>query len=277
LAINREETAFELFCNLNQLHMSLYSVCAVPAAPVYRSNHHTHEMINQVLFGEFMQVVEMQKHWTKIKTLHDGYEGWVLGSQLMMISEQQATELPVWVLTNRNDAIQIEDGLMNIPVGSSLPGYNGRKGELGELSYEYSGTNALSPDDRLMNKDVIGKLALNWQNAPYLWGGRTLMGVDCSGFTQVIFKVGGVSLLRDAHQQALQGRVVDFLQEAVPGDLAFFDNEEGQIIHVGILLSGSEIIHAFGKVRIDTIDNAGIINRTTGLRTHRLRIIKRYV
>jgi gamma-D-glutamyl-L-lysine dipeptidyl-peptidase len=277
LTINGEETAFELFCNINQLLMTLYSVCSVPTAPVYRNNNHTHEMINQVLFGETMEVMEVEKHWTKIKTLHDGYEGWVLGNQLMMISEKQATDLAVWVLTNRNDTIQIEGGLMNIPMGSSLPGYKEGKGELGGLSYEYSGTDALSPDKRLSNKDFIGKLALNWQNAPYLWGGRTLMGVDCSGFTQVIFKICGVSLLRDAHQQALQGRVVDFLQEVVAGDLAFFDNEEGQIVHVGILLGRSEIIHAFGKVRIDTIDNAGIINRTTGLRTHQLRIIKRYV
>lgn len=234
-------------------------------------------MINQVLFGETMEVLEVEKHWTKIKTLHDGYEGWVLSNQLAMIAEHEATAHSGWILSGSDNAIEIENSLMRVPMGSSLPAYKEGQGALGDLAYEYRGADVMSLDKVVVDTNFISKLALAWQNAPYLWGGRTLMGVDCSGFTQVVYKIYGVKLLRDAYQQALQGKVVDFLQEAVCGDLAFFDNEEGKIIHVGILLSSSEIIHAFGKVRIDTIDNAGIINRTTGLRTHQLRIIKRYV
>jgi cell wall-associated NlpC family hydrolase len=114
-------------------------------------------------------------------------------------------------------------------------------------------------------------------NSTYLWGGRSVFGIDCSGFTQSVFKFLNVHLLRDAQQQATQGELVAFLQQAHCGDLAFFDDGEGHIIHVGILLNAHEIIHAAGKVRIDKIDNQGIIEADTGQRTQRLRIIKRYV
>jgi cell wall-associated NlpC family hydrolase len=118
-----------------------------------------------------------------------------------------------------------------------------------------------------------------WLDAPYLWGGRTVLGVDCSGFAQNIYKVMDIHIARDAHEQALQGHAVGFLQEAVPGDLAFFDDEEGKIIHVGILLSESEIVHAAGgtgKVQIDKIDNEGIVRSDNGQRTHKLRVIRRH-
>jgi cell wall-associated NlpC family hydrolase len=124
--------------------------------------------------------------------------------------------------------------------------------------------------------DAIRKTSLTYLDVPYLWGGKSKNGIDCSGFSQQVFKTFGIKLPRDAYQQAELGEVVGFLLEAQCGDLAFFDNEEGRITHVGIMLSSDEIIHAAGKVRIDKIDNQGIINSETGARTHKLRIIKRY-
>jgi gamma-D-glutamyl-L-lysine dipeptidyl-peptidase len=122
----------------------------------------------------------------------------------------------------------------------------------------------------------IRSVAMRYSDVPYIWGGKSKCGIDCSGFAQQVFKQFGIKLPRDSHQQAGLGEVVGFLAEVQTGDLAFFDNEEGRITHVGIMLSHDEIIHASGKVRIDKIDNQGIINAETGVRTHKLRIIKRY-
>ncbi len=132
----------------------------------------------------------------------------------------------------------------------------------------------LTGSANIPNGELIIELTMKWLNAPYLWGGRTIFGVDCSGFVQVNFKMMGIDLPRDAWQQAQEGRTVKKLKEAVCGDLAFFDDNE-EIVHVGILLSSDQIIHSAGKVRIDTIDKKGIINSDTGKRSHRLRLIKR--
>jgi gamma-D-glutamyl-L-lysine dipeptidyl-peptidase len=114
-------------------------------------------------------------------------------------------------------------------------------------------------------------------NSPYLWGGKTPFGIDCSGFTQMAYKLAGIKLRRDAWQQAEQGHTINLLEETEPGDLAFFDNDEGNIVHVGIILRDHKIIHAAGKVRIDSIDHYGINNKELKKYTHKLRLIKRMV
>jgi gamma-D-glutamyl-L-lysine dipeptidyl-peptidase len=166
-------------------------------------------------------------------------------------------------------------GPMNVTIGSHLTGYIPQTRELWEPEIEYLGS----------VKDIKGQYdgsrilrsAKEWWNAPYLWGGKTIFGVDCSGFVQTVFKTFGIKLLRDAYQQAEQGSLINDLSKAREGDLAFFKNENGKVIHVGILMDKENIIHASGKVRADKIDDEGIINSETGKRTHWLHSIKRII
>ena len=126
-------------------------------------------------------------------------------------------------------------------------------------------------------KSDLVKTAFMYLNAPYLWGGKTPFGIDCSGFTQMVYKLNGYSLLRDASQQATQGEALSFIEESEAGDLAFFDNDEGVITHVGIIMEDNYIIHSSGKVRIDRLDHLGIFNPDTQRHTHKLRVIKKYI
>ncbi|MGK0175927.1 MAG: cell wall-associated NlpC family hydrolase, partial [Ulvibacter sp.] len=127
------------------------------------------------------------------------------------------------------------------------------------------------------NKENLINTAFMYLNTPYLWGGKTPFGIDCSGLTQMVYKLCGYKLLRDASQQAMQGEVLSFIEESEPGDLAFFDNSEGDIVHVGIIMKDNYIIHAHGKVRIDRIDHSGIYNIDTRRHTHKLRVIKKII
>jgi cell wall-associated NlpC family hydrolase len=131
------------------------------------------------------------------------------------------------------------------------------------------------PETISYDKSNLIENALLFLNAPYLWGGRTPLGIDCSGFTQLIYRMNGFDLLRDASQQATQGEVLSFIEESEPGDLAFFDNNEGAITHVGLIMSDNYIIHAHGKVRIDRLDQSGIFNVEKKVHTHKLRVIKK--
>ena len=136
---------------------------------------------------------------------------------------------------------------------------------------ELIGTNGIN------EKDDLVKTAFLYLNAPYLWGGKTPFGIDCSGFTQMVYKLNGYKLLRDVSQQATQGEALSFIEESQPGDLAFFDNSEGEIVHVGIIMKDNYIIHAYGKVRIDRLDQSGIYNTEARKHTHKLRVIKKII
>ncbi|MDZ4809831.1 MAG: C40 family peptidase [Bacteroidota bacterium] len=252
-----------------------YAVIAVPAAPVRRKPNHRKEMVSQLLFGESVIVLKTEGNlWVKIRSLHDGYEGWVTNTMLESVDEMIAKSANTFATTDMLSIISIDNGQMNIPVGSSLPFFDNGKGRLGNVDYSFSG-HYFKRDEQRPSGELVKQLSEKWLNAPYLWGGRTPLGVDCSGFVQVIFKLMGIDLPRDAWQQAQEGKTVKKFADLQPGDLAFFDNKE-DIVHVGILLGDGLVIHSSGKVRIDGIDKKGITNKKTGSPNIRLRAIKRY-
>jgi hypothetical protein len=234
-------------------------------------------MVSQFLFGECCIVTVVEKTgWIKVVSKPDAYTGWCSQAHFQEIDEEQyyweANSLTAdWV-----NEVDFNGYKMQVPFGSSLTAMqNGHVLWRKNIVY-YSG-NVWEPAAAKRDVKTIKQLAFKFLNTSYLWGGRSVFGIDCSGFTQSVYKFLNIPLLRDAQQQATQGELVGFLQEAHCGDLAFFDDEEGLIIHVGILLNAHEIVHAAGKVRIDKIDNEGIVEADTGIRTQRLRIIKRYL
>lgn len=251
-----------------------YAIITVPAAPVRRKARHQAEMTNQLLFGESVRIIKEKKGvWVKVRGLHDQYEGWLTSHMITEVKEDEARISAEHVSAGPFDKIKLGEQSMLIPAGVTLPLLSGSEGHIGSLLYHFEG-NAIKRSNEQFSTEQLWNTTTAWLNAPYLWGGRTHMGVDCSGFVQVCFKILGKDLPRDAWQQAQEGETIQKLKEAEPGDLIFFDDRD-EIVHVGILLSTDKIIHAAGKVRIDLMDKKGIIHADTGKRTHSLRVIKR--
>jgi hypothetical protein len=252
-----------------------YAVVSVPAAPVRRKPMHRKEMVSQLLFGETIKVLKTKGDlWVKVRSMHDGYEGWMTNSMLEAVDEATAATRSVFAGTSLLNTISIGDKKLNVPVGSSLPFFENGKGKLATEEYSFDGE-YYKTDEQMPSAELVKKLTGQWLNAPYLWGGRTPLGVDCSGFVQVIYKLMGIDLPRDAWQQAQEGKAVKKFADSQAGDLVFFDNKE-DIVHVGILLGDGQVIHASGKVRVDPIDKKGITNKQSGLQNSRLRAIRRY-
>ena len=251
-----------------------YAVCKVPVAPLRAEPAHRSEMVSQLLLAEAALILEESKDFIKLQCLYDGYEGWCQRSQLAITDTWDNNSQPASFTSDWINSITINSIPAHVPMGIPVLTAENARHLSGVLRIDYGKAATLSTTKPEVT--AIRKLAEQALNTPYLWGGRSVFGIDCSGFTQLIFRYFNITLLRDAYLQAGQGEVVGFLQEARCGDLAFFDNAEGRITHVGILLNDQEIIHSAGNVRIDKIDSAGIVNVDTGLRTHQLRIIKRY-
>jgi gamma-D-glutamyl-L-lysine dipeptidyl-peptidase len=256
-----------------------YAVVSVPAAPLRRMDDHRSEMTSQLLFGETMRILKRRRKgrhtWFKVRGMHDGYEGWLTGTLIQETEKPAEQENAGFVTADLLNLVTIDGQKMHVPVGSSLPSFNGGIGWLGNREYEYTGI-YYKTGEQSFSPEWLKQLTLSWINAPYCWGGRTPLGVDCSGFVQVIYKLMGVSLPRDAWQQAQEGKPVRRFKDAQPGDLAFF-NERDEIVHVGILLGDEEVIHASGKVRMDGITKKGIIHSETKKRTLRLRAVRRVI
>jgi hypothetical protein len=247
-----------------------YGIINLSIVPLREFPQDTSEMISQVLYGEHFKLLEQRKKWSRIRLAFDNYEGWIDNKQFIEISKESYLEIgklkPTYCL-DLVEVVQNKNGqLLTLPIGASVHSTK-------YLNHEYDG-NCISGKQKKSNLIIT---ALNYLNAPYLWGGKTPFGIDCSGLTQMVYKINGYSLLRDASQQATQGEALSFIEESEPGDLAFFNNEEGAITHVGIIMKDNYIIHAHGKVRIDRLDQTGIYNSERRTHTHKLRVIKKII
>lgn len=253
-----------------------YAVCCVPVSPMRAEASHRVEMVSQQLFGEKSIIIESAPdNWVKIALKYDGYEGWVQQSHVTEIDEEHYLNVDKDLTADWLNEVDYNGHIMFVPMGSSLSAFKNGKAFWRKNSVHFKGK-VWNPEEIKITPKIIKQIAFKFLNTTYLWGGKSVFGIDCSGYAQMTYKFLNKYLPRDAWQQAENGEVVNFLQEAVCGDLAFFDNDEGRITHVGILLNDHEIIHSSGKVRIDKIDTQGILNLETKQRTHKLRIIKRY-
>ena len=254
-----------------------YGICNLSIVPLRSEPTDKAELVSQILFGEHFKVLEIRKKWSKIRLAFDKYEGWIDNKQYEQFPKEHyeyLTKKPLALAGNLIDFISTKNNeLMTIPMGANLPNFDNNSFSIGSTTYSYEGDVLQGKKD----KENIINTAFLFLNSPYLWGGKTPFGIDCSGFSQMVYKLNGYTLLRDASQQATQGEVLSFIEESEPGDLAFFDNEEGMITHVGIIMKDNYIIHAHGKVRIDRLDHSGIYNAETRRHTHKLRVIKKII
>lgn len=253
----------------------MYGICNLAIIPLRIEPNDRSEQVSQVLFGDHFEILEHLKQWFKIRLQYDNYEGWIDSKQCQIISENDFNEISNTPQILNHDLVEYvttkDNLLLPIPIGSSLSFLNFDGINLNGFEFEGFKVTGIKPKNELI------KTAYMYLNAPYLWGGKTPFGIDCSGFTQMVYKLNGYKLLRDAWQQSTQGEALSFIEESEPGDLAFFDNEEGKIIHVGIIMNDNYIIHASGKVRIDRLDHLGIYNAETNRHTHKLRVIKKII
>lgn len=250
-----------------------YGVCKHPIIPGRAEPSDKSEQVTQLLFGESYTVLDSQKKWVLIELNTDHYQCWIDKKQHTEIDEKEHLRINDRNNKRCGDAIgfvtDAQGKRFAIPCSAPLPGYNDGSFTLAGHKYEFDGRIARHDTESLIrhSKRLI--------HAPYLWGGKTIFGIDCSGFVQVVFNCAGIDLPRDAYQQAEIGDPVDFVGTARAGDLVFFDNDEGRIIHVGMLLDSETIVHASGSVRIDKIDHNGIYNADEQAYTHKTRIIRR--
>ncbi|HHL51918.1 MAG TPA: hypothetical protein ENJ39_00950 [Flammeovirgaceae bacterium] len=253
-------------------------VCRLSAVPVRVKPLDSAEMVTQLLFGDHYSVFEENNRgtWVRIKMHFDGYEGWIDRKQHYPISEEyfnQINSTDYKVCLDKTATILFRKQTLTILIGSVLPiaanelfkmeeqlAFNGESKSLGEI----------------WGFDRLKQVAFRYLHAPYLWGGRTPFGIDCSGFTQIVFKICGYHLERDSPMQARQGTAVKTLRQAEPGDLCFFGSKT-KITHVGLLLEDNRIIHASGQVRIDDLTEDGIIHSESGVKTHNLNCIRRII
>lgn len=257
-----------------------YGICLLSVVPCRKEANNTSEMLTQLLFGEHYKVIEQTEDWIKICIAYDQYECWINSKQHTKIPESTYKLLEIQSAVLSSELIQLitnkSTGLtFPVLIGSTLPGYINRECKVDLHSFLFEG-NTVSTAYKKAKSNLIDTAKL-FLNAPYLWGGRSLFGIDCSGFTQLVYKLNGYKLPRDAWQQAEAGSPLSFVEEAVTGDLAFFDNEEGKIVHVGIVIDNQHIIHASGKVRIDKFDHYGIFQTENKKYSHMLRVIKRII
>ncbi len=255
-----------------------YAYCNVPLMPVRSEPSHRAEQVNQLLFGEKVEIQEVNnKDWARIASAWDDYEGWCKPSQLKVVQKKEYQKATKYFSASHSGKLVMPEQEMLLPLGSELVSM--KAGSLVPVNEagKFKGKKQVM-SKAVLTGDSLKSAVMKYLHAPYLWGGRSATGLDCSGLSQMAYKLCNHRLPRDASQQALSGELVDFLQHARCGDLAFFDEKEGKINHVGILLDTQTIIHATetsGRVVIDRIDQGGIISVSLKRRTHNLRMVRR--
>jgi len=247
-------------------------ICENVFVPLRSGPSHRSEMLSQILFGEKYTITDKSGSWLKIETQFDNYEGWIDKHHLQSTEDNGDNNgfvLNRSLLCYRNDMTRV---ILEAGCEIYKPDTEEKTFRVGENIYTASqefSHSYISPGHSFADTAIM------FINSPYIWGGRIPSGIDCSGFTQLVYKINGLSIPRDSWQQAEAGTDISFIDEAEAGDLVFFDNEQGRISHVGMILSRGLVIHASGRVRIDTIDHQGIFKREINGYSHRLRTIKR--
>jgi gamma-D-glutamyl-L-lysine dipeptidyl-peptidase len=256
-----------------------YGVCRLSLVPVRISPADQSEMVTQLLFGDDYQLLERStdKKWCKIKITFDGYEGWIDARQHHAITQEYfeyIARAEFKITTDVTSGLLYNKVSIPIVIGSLIP-ITGA--ELFKMEEQFAFNGESKSVGLKRDFEFLKTIAMKYLQSPYLWGGKSPFGIDCSGFVQQVFKINGYRLLRDASQQASQGKVVPSFGDAMRGDVAFFKNAENRIVHTGILLEDHRIIHASGRVRIDQLDDQGIINSETGQHSHQLAHLRRFL
>ncbi len=257
--------------------MSLFAICPLTVIPLRAGASHRSEMGSQLLFGEMAEVMEEKgRQWSKVRSLDDDFIGWTPTNQLRLLSPKEVEQYQSSYAYSLDVFHMLMGGEYALPItlGAHLPGFDGMSFSLGPNDFTFSGQ-AVFPEDIKPGPAMVIKIARKLLSAPFLWGGRTAMGIDSGGLVQLAFKIAGHRLPRTPEIQVNRGESVAFVEQALPGDIAFFENNHGRITHSGIMLADSQVIHVNEKVRIDTLDHYGIFNYDLGKYTHRLRVVKR--
>lgn len=249
-----------------------FGICDLSVIPMRLNPSDKEEMINQVLFGEHFRIIEELKDWVKISLAHDNYEGWICNKQWEEIDKFTYERLTKETSTISIDVLESieEKNYQTIVLGSILPSFKSGHAIINDKMFKFNGRSTQGYTD----KKYIIENSLIYLNAPYLWGGRSPLGIDCSGLTQMIYRLQGINLPRDAEQQAEIGTTIESIKDTETGDLVFCNSNQ-KIKHVGIIVNNNHVIHASGKVRIDYLDEKGILDKISNKYTHNLHIIKR--
>ncbi|MFO7620139.1 MAG: C40 family peptidase [Bacteroidales bacterium] len=247
-------------------------ICENVFVPLRAGPAHRSEMLSQILFGEKYIILDQAGKWIRIESLFDKYAGWI--DQYHLQHSDDTGDSPGYVL-NRSLLCFKHDGTkLVLEAGCEIynPDFENKTFTIGRNIYNTG--QEFSPGFITPGR-LLTDSAMSFINSPYIWGGRIPSGIDCSGFTQLVYKIHGIPIPRDSVQQAEAGTAIGFIDETIPGDLVFFDNDRGVITHVGMILSRGLVIHASGRVRIDPIDHQGIFKHETGDYSHHLRTIRR--